>query len=84
LRNIEDSQQSSLPHNRELRRLHQRLSADTIMRANFNRIITRGQTARVDQARQRQALSSGARAAPIFDLLAYFPAVFEQSVFDID
>src|SRR5438093_1384903 len=70
--------------NRELRCLLQRLTTDMIAHANFQRVITRNQLARINQSRERQPLTSVTIAAPVLSLLAEFLAVFHQSVFDID
>src|SRR5258706_8282387 len=73
----------NLFHNRKFRRLYQRLSTYAIANSHFNRIVTRVQTARVDQPRQRQTVSRGADAAPILDLFTYFLSVPHQRIFDV-
>src|SRR5437667_9808117 len=66
--------------NRELRCLLQRLTADMIAHANFQRVVSRIQLTRINQSSERQPLTGVTIAAPVLSLLAEFLAVFYQSV----
>src|SRR5438067_13815329 len=60
------------------------IDADMIAHANFQRVITGNQLARINQSRERQPLTGVTVAAPVLSLLAEFLAIFDQRVFDID
>src|SRR5439155_23494632 len=75
---------SALLQDAELRFLLQRLTADMIAHANFQRVITRNQLTRINQSRERQPLTGVTVTTPVLGLLAEFLAVSYQRVFDID